>query len=170
MVRFWRSTFADVLGRKGLPRPELLTSFVHTCGRGSETTAWLDVLDVIARREAPEHGLDEADAAPTDGRSRDNRHGRVRTTERQEIHGASPTTDNGRRVRSCYRTDGLDADPGRPAIRGRPARGVHHFGRPVNTAACWMRLRPVTAPHLCLTDGRIQNHRLRPAGGGAAPA
>ncbi|WP_010312145.1 helix-turn-helix domain-containing protein [Saccharopolyspora spinosa] len=57
-----RSTLADVLGGKRLPRPELLTAFVHACGRGSEATAWLDALDVIARREALEHGLGKADS------------------------------------------------------------------------------------------------------------
>ncbi|MER6136364.1 peptidoglycan-binding protein [Streptomyces sp. NPDC001815] len=43
-----RSTLADVLRRDTLPRPELLTAFVHACGEGRHTRAWLERRDGIA--------------------------------------------------------------------------------------------------------------------------
>ncbi|WAU83668.1 peptidoglycan-binding domain-containing protein [Streptomyces sp. Qhu-G9] len=46
-----RSTLADVLRRDTLPRPELLAAFVHACGEGRHTRAWLERRDSIAASE-----------------------------------------------------------------------------------------------------------------------
>ncbi|MFI9202273.1 hypothetical protein [Streptomyces sp. NPDC053048] len=56
-----RSTLSDALAREALPRPEVLTAFVRTCGEGERLGAWLEARDRIAAAEP-------ADAVPVDRR------------------------------------------------------------------------------------------------------
>ncbi|WP_370257713.1 helix-turn-helix domain-containing protein [Streptomyces sp. V4I8] len=58
-----RSTLADVLHGRTLPRPELLAAFVHACGDGERAAQWLAVRDDLAagkvaddRGESPRRG------------------------------------------------------------------------------------------------------------------
>lgn len=44
-----RSTLADVLRGRTLPRPELLGAFVRACGDGERTAEWLAARDALAR-------------------------------------------------------------------------------------------------------------------------
>lgn len=158
-----RSTLADVLGGKRLPRPELLTAFVHACGRGSEATAWLDALDVIARGEALEHGLDKADPAPTEpaeaAPTEPVRHGQP-SDKRFKGH-LLPLT-----MAAAF--GAVTASVAWMLIPfGRPAGDVQHTESTTSgiwstLPRGWVRLRPVTALHLCLTDGRVQNYRYVP--------
>ncbi|MEU3732044.1 helix-turn-helix domain-containing protein [Streptomyces sp. NPDC033538] len=46
-----RSTLADVLRGRTLPRPELLTAFVQACGDGERVAQWLAARDGLARGE-----------------------------------------------------------------------------------------------------------------------
>ncbi len=45
-----RSTLADVLGGRRLPRPEVLAVFVRACGEGERLTAWLEARENVAAR------------------------------------------------------------------------------------------------------------------------
>ncbi|WP_063789177.1 helix-turn-helix domain-containing protein [Streptomyces sp. NRRL F-5755] len=45
-----RSTLADVLGGRRLPRPEVLAVFVRACGEEERLTAWLEARENVAAR------------------------------------------------------------------------------------------------------------------------
>lgn len=49
-----RSTLADVLRGRTLPRPELLTAFVRACGEGERAAKWLAARDDLARGKVTE--------------------------------------------------------------------------------------------------------------------
>ncbi|MEV1078135.1 helix-turn-helix transcriptional regulator [Streptomyces sp. NPDC050211] len=49
-----RSTLADVLRRRTLPRPDVLAAFVRACGDGHWVGAWLDARDRVRRGLAEE--------------------------------------------------------------------------------------------------------------------
>lgn len=51
-----RSTLADVLRGRTLPRPELLTAFVHACGDGERAAQWLAARDDLALGKAADDG------------------------------------------------------------------------------------------------------------------
>ncbi|MDQ0913500.1 transcriptional regulator with XRE-family HTH domain [Streptomyces canus] len=54
-----RSTLADVLRGRTLPRPELLAAFVQACGDGERAAQWLAARDGLARGEVTgERGAD----------------------------------------------------------------------------------------------------------------
>ncbi|KOG89883.1 hypothetical protein ADK38_11785, partial [Streptomyces varsoviensis] len=56
-----RSTLADALRRKSLPRANVVAAFVRACGDGQRTDAWLEARARIA--EESEAAVREADAA-----------------------------------------------------------------------------------------------------------
>ncbi|MFE0258213.1 helix-turn-helix domain-containing protein [Streptomyces sp. NPDC059010] len=54
-----RSTLADVLRGRTLPRPELLAAFVRACGDGERAAQWLAARDALARGEVAEDVAEE---------------------------------------------------------------------------------------------------------------
>lgn len=58
-----RSTLADVLRGRTLPRPELLAAFVRACGDGERAAEWLTARDELARGK----GTEESSAPPARG-------------------------------------------------------------------------------------------------------
>lgn len=58
-----RSTLADVLRGRTLPRPELLAAFVRACGDGERSAQWLTARDELARGK----GAEESSVPPVRG-------------------------------------------------------------------------------------------------------
>ncbi|QUH02402.1 XRE family transcriptional regulator [Saccharopolyspora erythraea] len=153
-----RSTLADVLGGKRLPRPELLAVFLHACGRGDEVPAWLRARDALADREIS-HGAGESLASTEPDAARDAAQPagdeRARSSSRRYSRALLPfvaavavmaaaTTA----VWMLLPSDGPGENTAvTGAAVGRPAAGER------------VRLRPVAAPRLCLTDGQVRDGR-----------
>ncbi|SHF67597.1 hypothetical protein SAMN05444320_104502 [Streptoalloteichus hindustanus] len=134
-----RSSIADVLSGKRLPRAELLTAFVLACG-DDRVEPWLHALD---RAGAQETSTDASPEPPAPGRKIRAWHvllmsavivmalvAVIRSTLSGNDTVDGPTTSTG-------------------AVRPSLPTG-------------WIRLRPITAPHLCLTDGRVRDGRHTP--------
>ncbi|WP_244315824.1 helix-turn-helix domain-containing protein [Streptomyces albidochromogenes] len=142
-----RSTLADILRRKSLPRPDLLAAFVRACGDARRTGAWLEARDRIA--------ADSAAAPPTDT---------AQASEAAPRPPAHPSTAVRRRWttrRMVVATTGLllplsavvlwmllpDSSDG----PGRQAADAGALRAPTDG---WVTIRIARAPELCLTDGR----------------
>ncbi|MGW6318140.1 hypothetical protein [Streptomyces sp. NPDC055099] len=142
-----RSTLSDVFARNALPRPELLAAFVRACGDGERLEQWLEVRDRIASAPAvcePEVTL----AARGDARDRT-------------------------RFTSAIRHPAF-AKRGALVVLGVAVAGVALVAFPVpqepedtrraepSQAAVphgVVRIRPMQAPDLCLTDGFLPKER-----------
>ncbi len=117
-----RSTLADVLGRKSLPRAEVLGAFLRACGRPEdEVGEWL-----AARRR-----IEEGTAAPP-----------ARTDP--------PPVGRRRLLTGAALLGVVVLAVGVPLLAGDG--GAEH-GTPLPTGE--VRIRPLGAPGLCLTDGRV---------------
>ncbi|URM90463.1 helix-turn-helix transcriptional regulator [Streptomyces sp. MRC013] len=143
-----RSTLADALTGRTAPRPELLTAFVRACGEEDRLHMWL-----AAREQAV--GSQRADTGGP-GLLRD----------------APPGKAAGRRVAAVATAAALlggvgvwlvTASGGEPAgdgiVRGAESVSPAPGADPLSG---WVRIRPATAPGLCLTDGRVRDRRYTP--------
>ncbi|MFE7870260.1 helix-turn-helix domain-containing protein [Micromonospora humida] len=160
------STITSTLGRSTLPRAPLIATFVHACGLDQDTAdRWVAVRNSIAvRSEQPASGpLPELLEPPSGG-------GTERTPADLQVK---------RRSRLWPVATGLLITlvlvisiaafllPERDGSRhGRVAAipeapSTHNGAVPVPPNG-WVRIRPVGAPHLCLTDGRVQDRRYVP--------
>ncbi|GAB3083027.1 hypothetical protein GCM10027186_47780 [Micromonospora schwarzwaldensis] len=153
-----RSTLSDVLSGRATPRPELLVAFVRACGDGDRVEEWLRVWSQLAE-QGPAAAVDPAE--PPD----------------EMVERASPAATSRRRfgvpalVPSAIAAVALvtagawgltddDEPPGnRGAVGGPASTPTGAVPVPPNG---WVRIRPVSAPHLCLTDGRVQDRRYVP--------
>lgn len=168
-----RSTLADALSGRRLPRPDVLSVFVRACGEsGDRATAWLDArADVAARartaktepapagsaatEQAPPRGA--AAPAPTTGTaprpSPPFHPTRTRSTRRTPLLIVSA-------IALALATAAITAwmaTSGNPA--SDPAPQPEAPSRNVAVPAGWIRIRPAAAPALCVTDGRVQDGR-----------
>ncbi|SCK10821.1 hypothetical protein YWIDRAFT_00771 [Streptomyces sp. SceaMP-e96] len=144
-----RSTLADVLRRRTLPRAELLAVFLRACGCAEdEVGAWLAARQVIEERAAAGAG-EPPDAGPRpDG---------------GEASGGAAVPDAPRR--SPYRSRrvllggaaalvALLLAVGIPLLAGDGTAPPQAAAKaPLPTGE--VRIRPLRAPGLCLTDGRV---------------
>lgn len=150
-----RSTLADVLGGKRLPRPEFLAAFVRACGDGDRVAIWLGALEEISERQEAEARW-EADVpfgevAPV-GRAQLVSRSRVLVLVLFVVAISVVVTvtvwlqDVARKpIDDIATTQSADSASPRPEL-----------------PSGWVRIRPVTAPHLCLTDGRVRDRRYTP--------
>ncbi|MEU4204118.1 helix-turn-helix transcriptional regulator [Streptomyces sp. NPDC026294] len=189
-----RSTLADVLSGRRLPRPEILSVFVRACGEsGDRATAWRR-RPRGCRRQGPHGedgtrpggvGRDGTDAAPCRCGARGRRSVRTHNRNRRPALAAVPPHQDpqhparaspdrvGDRSRPGHRR--LDGDLRHPDLRqpaSDPAPQPEAPSRNAAVPAGWIRIRPAAAPTLCVTDGRVQDGRYaslvavqRPCGG-----
>lgn len=177
-----RSTLADVLGGRRLPRPEVLAVFVRACGEEERLTAWLEARENVAAR-----------ARNTVGPA-----GEPATATTEVVVGEQATASRlvGRRIRRtplllatavalaavgvtawALASKGSPADsasgtPGKhETTTGAPTPDQRQSGRGGDAAtgakagvqraapAGWIRIRPAAAPALCVTEGPAQEGR-----------
>ncbi|MFD0227626.1 helix-turn-helix domain-containing protein [Streptomyces hirsutus] len=147
-----RSTLADVLGGRTAPRQELLSAFVRACGDGERATLWLHAWNRVTGNQAAEAAQAELAPRPV----------------------SPPLVDRRRGMRilllsaaACLALTALAwtlTSFDKPA--GNSAAGRSTKPAPVDDGLTlpsgWIRIRPTTAPDLCLTDGRVQDRRYTP--------
>ncbi len=179
-----RSTLADVLSGRRLPRPEVLSVFVRACGESSDrATAWLDArADVAARSrtaktEPAPAGSDATESTPSQTAvAPEDAAVRPRDTRRAPLLIASAIVLV---LTAAAATAWMATSGNRPADNpppgSPPSDAASPSGPPSRNAAIpggWIRIRPAGAPTLCVTDGRVQDGRYnslvavqRPCGG-----
>ncbi|WP_164904741.1 helix-turn-helix domain-containing protein [Streptomyces cyaneus] len=140
-----RSTLADVLRGRTLPRPELLTAFVRACGDGERAAAWLEARETVARRGAAETASGTAADTGSETASEGPRRG-IRLGER--VLGA--------RVFGVPVL--LPASAGLVALVAVTVWALVPSGNDSDTRQSQLprsrtQIRPVLADGLCLTDG-----------------
>ncbi|MET9395670.1 helix-turn-helix transcriptional regulator [Streptomyces sp. NPDC006624] len=141
-----RSTLANVLGGKTSPRPELLAAFVRACGDGERAAQWLETWEELAGR---------------DGRAAES------DIEGPARHVLSlPTSHRGLALLvlvvvtvSVAATVWMWVSDGTSDSNGQARGGVSA------SPSVWpslpsgrVRIRPVLAEGLCLTDGRVRGY------------
>ncbi|GAA2796331.1 helix-turn-helix transcriptional regulator [Saccharopolyspora taberi] len=119
-----RSTLADVLEGKRLPRPELLAAFVRACG-DDDVETWLRARERIAA----------AVEEPAPAR-------KSRVLPVSVAAGAVVVA-----VTAAWLLVSAGGSGERPGAESPALPGG------------WVRLRPVSAPGLCLTDGQVRDRR-----------
>ncbi|WP_329109725.1 hypothetical protein OG792_13035 [Micromonospora sp. NBC_01699] len=158
-----RSTLADVLAGRTAPRPELLATFVRACGDGDRVEIWLRAWNEIVERQ---------NATDVGGGVGSGAGGGV-----EMIEPTRPTPP----ARKPYRVLALAVSASAAVVLGvvgvwifaipdqpaepRTADQRSESTPPGNAPALpngWVRIRPVTAPELCLTDGRVRDRRYTP--------
>ncbi|MFJ5546415.1 RICIN domain-containing protein [Streptomyces sp. NPDC093225] len=166
-----RSTLASVLRHRSLPRPELLVAFVHACGDGRHEQQWLAARHRIAEPpvdevlgERPGEGLGAAPAKealvpvpvpvplPVDGAGRGRR--RVVTAAAVGL-----VTLLAAVAAWSFQGSGAGRPATGPGPAGHAASTPDPSALPVPLGA--VRIRPLAAPGLCLTDGRVPDGRYR---------
>ncbi|MCP9961532.1 helix-turn-helix transcriptional regulator [Streptomyces somaliensis] len=158
-----RSTLADALTGRTAPRPELLTAFVRACGEEERLQMWL-----AAREQAV--GSQRAD---TGGPNPPGNTGNAGDSGSTGGAGDTPPRKAaGRRAAAVATAAALLGGVGVwlvTASGGEPGGdGIVPGAESVSPApgadplSGWVRIRPVTAPTLCLTDGRVRDRRYTP--------
>ncbi|GAA2766540.1 hypothetical protein GCM10010103_55810 [Streptomyces paradoxus] len=157
-----RSTLADVLRGRTLPRPELLAAFVRACGDDHRLEGWLAAREEVAGRAAAEGSATVRRTSPHRSAGRKPAlmvavaatvalllAGGVGAWQLYAPGGGEPTGKAG-----ASRTAG----PPHLLQSSAPSPPSAGSGR----LSGWVRIRPVTAPRLCLTDGRVRDRRYTP--------
>ncbi|MGP8301280.1 helix-turn-helix domain-containing protein [Streptomyces inhibens] len=149
-----RSTLADVLRRHTLPRDEVLTAFVRACGRPEdEVGEWRAARQRIAAREAAGEATDAAErTSPADARPA--------TGDAPDVPVPDPPHHRPHRKRGALMIAAAALAALLLAVGVRLLVG-DGGARPEAAAAATLptgevRIRPLRAPDLCLTDGRVQ--------------
>ncbi|MGW8850908.1 RICIN domain-containing protein [Streptomyces xiamenensis] len=140
-----RSTVSDVLGGKTAPRPDLLATFVTACGDGARTGLWLESWARVSRlpATAPPVTAEPPPASAPSGPSRPT----GPSHRRPLVAAALALTLAGAAATAWVLSGGTDNE----LTAGDPT-----------LPSGWVRLRPVSAPDLCLTDGRVADGRYTP--------
>ncbi|WP_411134973.1 helix-turn-helix domain-containing protein [Streptomyces sp. C10] len=160
-----RSTLADVLRRRTLPRAELLAVFLRACGCAEdEVGAWLAARQGIEERAAAGAGEPSSAGEPPDAEEPPDAGARP---DGGEEPGGAAVPDTPRR--SPYRSRrvllsaaaalvALLLAVGIPLLTGDAAAPPEAAAKaPLPTGE--VRIRPLRAPGLCLTDGRVMRVR-----------
>ncbi|WP_327252254.1 helix-turn-helix transcriptional regulator [Streptomyces sp. NBC_01244] len=144
-----RSTLADVLAGKKLPRPELLSDFVRACGDGARADEWLGAWSRIAAQPPTVPAVPaERTAAPS--------------AESPVLPGRRRRLLVGLAVVGVLAAAAVVAGiTGWPRTgSGAPAKSALREPLPAHLpvgSALW--IRPALAPGLCLSDGVVRDHR-----------
>ncbi|MGW8779847.1 RICIN domain-containing protein [Streptomyces sp. NPDC055796] len=149
-----RSTAADLLRRRTLPRRETVAAFVRACGEEDRSAEWMEAWALLASGDA--HPLADAAGGEGDGERR------------------SPPTGSGHRRRLALAVTALVLTAALAAgvlLSGRlTSSGSHVTGTgagrppallPVTSAGTWARIHPAQSPELCLTAGTERSGRYR---------
>ncbi|KPI20605.1 hypothetical protein OV450_0071 [Actinobacteria bacterium OV450] len=157
-----RSTVADLLRKRTLPRRETVAAFVRACGEEDRSAEWMEAWALLASAGAHRDAHQEA---------------------HQEVHPdaaagvaqkRSPSTGSGPRRRLAFAAAGLTLTAAVAAgvllIGHLASSGSHATGTvtgrppallPVVSAGSWVRIRPARSPDLCLTAGKERSGRYR---------
>ncbi len=154
-----RSTLANALSGRSLPRPELLAAFVRACGAGDRVTEWTAARHHLTTKAATEPTTEAApDAPPPPGPGTPSPHPGTRKSL-------------GTALRTAPRPAVLSAAAAAAAVLVVPAvlaiwalTAPAPFGGPAPGAASALpegpvRIHPLSAPTLCLTDGPVPDGR-----------
>ncbi|GAA2092753.1 hypothetical protein GCM10009801_59470 [Streptomyces albiaxialis] len=176
-----RSTVSAMLRGRTLPRHELLAAYVRACGDGDRLTAWLEARDRLAARPpdapptAPQaEGNDPP--PPTAPRLPNPRKLTVPVsivaaillvTTVWFLASGNDTGDGGDRVGGTgARTTADESVSERSGSEGSgPSSGRSPSARKGLAAEVVrgaVRIRPLSAPRLCLTDGHVEDGRYEP--------
>ncbi|MGP3970079.1 RICIN domain-containing protein [Streptomyces sp. 6N223] len=184
-----RSTIADALRRRSLPRPEVLAAFVRACGvADGEVQAWLDARERLAAAPAPAPGrgpgpatdADPAEPAePADAADAEEPAGTADPTDSAGPPGSTAAPRRRaepvhtlRSCRSCkLRLLGslsivlLLLTLGVVVVQwgDNEAAGAVGMGDAVAFDNGWFEIRPARTPELCLTEGRERSGRYESA-------
>ncbi|MFE6845250.1 XRE family transcriptional regulator [Streptomyces sp. NPDC057686] len=146
-----RSTVADLLRKRTLPRRETVAAFVRACGDEDRAAQWTEVWELLASGDAPADagdGRDTEEESPPTGTGHRRRPALVVaavTLAGALAAGVLLSTDL---MSSGSRTAGAQ-DNRRPALLA------------VVSAGSWARIRPAQTPELCLTAGHERSGRYR---------
>ncbi|MFE6621429.1 helix-turn-helix domain-containing protein [Streptomyces sp. NPDC008086] len=135
-----RSTLADVLRGRTLPRPELLAAFVRACGDGERSAQWLTARDELARGK----GAEESGVPP----ARDGRRLGARMFGVPVLPASVVLVALLGAAAWALAPAGGDGDT-KGSGNGGPAATDARSGLPRGRA----QIRPALADGLCLTDG-----------------
>ncbi|MET9436188.1 hypothetical protein [Streptomyces sp. NPDC006551] len=187
-----RSTASGMLSRDVVPRPDQLAAFVTACGEGERVAEWLEARGRIAGRQpagawtdpGPDSGPDAAARPGTDATARE----RSRGTAAPKPDPEPNPEPNPAPAPEPARESPLFGPPRRSAVlavtvaapllaavgvwmlatAGEP-EGTRGPGAATTSSAVvpepptgWIRIRPATAPDLCVTDGRVRDRRYTP--------
>ncbi|MBO8184185.1 helix-turn-helix domain-containing protein [Streptomyces spirodelae] len=176
-----RSTLSSMLSGRRLPRPELLAAFVRACGHERRLTDWLRLRDQLAQRDtrADAARADTAGSAAADSASVDStavsadapRRGAARRFLRARLLVplavavllAAAAAVAGTRDEP----GGGKPPPGAAAATDASGKAADDSGTGAASTAAdvprgAVRLRPLSAPRLCLTDGLVRDRRYAP--------
>lgn len=150
-----RSTASSLLSRDVAPRPDQLAAFVRACGEGERVAQWLQARERIVVQQGTE-ARQEASAAPR--RPLIGRRGGAAlavavAVSTLAVAGVWIFTAVGGPSDDRHASAGAAAS----ASTGPAASGIGQ-----SLLSGWVRIRPVTAPDLCLTDGRVVDRRYTP--------
>ncbi|MGP3921933.1 RICIN domain-containing protein [Streptomyces sp. 8N616] len=144
-----RSTASSMLSRDVAPRPDQLAAFVKACGEGERVAQWLQARDRIAGQQVSE--ACKAEPARRGPLVRPLRRG----TALSVLVAVPVLTAVG--VWMLAASGEPTGDAGADRSVGSASPGVRSA-----LLSGWVHIRPVTAPDLCLTDGRVLDRRYTP--------
>lgn len=145
-----RSTVADLLRRRTLPRRETVAAFVRACGEEDRSAQWMAVWELLASVDAlADAGDRDAGEKPPPTRT-----GRRRRT----VIVVAAVTLTGAVAAGVLLSSHFAASGSR--VTGTAADRLPAL-LPVVSAGSWARIRPAQAPELCLTAGKERSGRYR---------
>ncbi|MGC4899503.1 helix-turn-helix domain-containing protein [Micromonospora echinospora] len=160
------STITSMLGRTTLPRAALVTTFVHACGLDQDTAAqWAAVRNSIAiGSEQPTSGRPPELPESSSGGGTEQTPADLPVKRRSRLRPVA--TGLGITLVLAISVAAFLL-PGRDSSRhGGVVVAPELPSTPTGAAAVppngWVHIRPVGAPHLCLTDGRVRDRRYVP--------
>ncbi|WEV23767.1 hypothetical protein OYE22_00170 [Streptomyces sp. 71268] len=143
-----RSTLADVLSGKVAPRPELVAAFVRVCGDGDRVGEWLR-----ARERALSKGRSQADSAAAAATpAQRTRRGVGQRRKPALLLGVAAVIIGGATVWGVS----LVGESGGSGGGGGDASAPSGEGAVLPRGP--VRIRPVLADNMCLTDGRVEGY------------
>ncbi|MEU2395670.1 XRE family transcriptional regulator [Streptomyces sp. NPDC007369] len=154
-----RSTVADVLRKRTLPRREWVAAFVRACDGEDRLGEWLGAWQRLAFETSETTPRTDADPSGGDGESAPGgqRPGAAKTKRRKRTLIAVAAALAGATAAGTLIADGLTTTS-QPRTAG--AAGARLAGLfPLKSAGSWARIRPVQAAELCVTAGRERSGR-----------
>ncbi|WP_369776840.1 RICIN domain-containing protein [Streptomyces sp. R33] len=146
-----RSTVADLLRRRTLPRRETVAAFVRACGEEDRSAEWIAVWELLASGDAPADaggGRDTGEQSAPTGTG----HRRRTVIVVAAVALAGALAAGALLIRELTTPD--------PRVTGAPANRRAAL-LPVVSAGSWARIRPAPNPELCLTAGKERSGRYR---------
>ncbi|MCF0093685.1 hypothetical protein B0E54_02525 [Micromonospora sp. MH99] len=156
-----RSTAADVLRRSTLPRPEVLAAFVRACGAGDQVDEWLRARDRLAAGAYTTPAAPATEPTPSDGSAGDVLIGGPDEARSWFARPAPLAALAAVVVLAAFGAwflwpdDHEQRTAEKPAASSAtPAGSATAGGNGTPPASGRSRIRPASAPQLCISEGR----------------